>query len=67
MIVYFGIKRATHTLMNKQQLTSQGIRIGNSCARSEESLPNKVDAYLNQKVGKTCQEYSVLNESLNTR
>jgi len=32
-----------------------------------ESLPNKVDAYLNQKVGKTCQEYSALNESLNTQ
>jgi hypothetical protein len=32
-----------------------------------ESLPNKVDAYLNEKVGKTCQEYSALNESLNTR
>ena len=32
-----------------------------------ESLPNKVDAYLNQKVGKTCQEYLALNESLNTR
>ena len=24
-------------------------------AGSSESLPNKVDAYLNQKVGKTCQ------------
>ena len=35
--------------------------------KTAESLPNKVDAYLNQKVGKTCQEYSVLNESLNTR
>ena len=31
-----------------------------------ESLPNKVDAYLNQKVGNTCQEYSAQNESLNT-
>ena len=50
--------------MNNQHLTSQGIRIENSCA---ESLPNKVDAYLNQKVGKTCQEYSALNESLNTQ
>ena len=31
-----------------------------------ESLPNKVDTYLNHKVGSECREYSVQSELLNT-